>query len=86
MRVKQFYHQNIKQAPVEIKESSSQKLAHVITDKKSTSILDGSQHLPCLQNQHGQPDTEQKRTSVHDRIRVPVTYDDLLEQKDPIEE
>ncbi|KAL3655692.1 hypothetical protein CASFOL_000088 [Castilleja foliolosa] len=29
---------------------------------------------------------EQKRASVHDRIRVPVSYDDLLDQGDPKDE
>lgn len=52
----------------------------------TVSILDGSDDIPPVaQNQVEQrSDGEGKRATVHDRIRVPVAYDDdLLGAEDP---
>lgn len=68
--------QNNWQAPEQIKEASTQRLVGAPTDGTSVSILDGSQSIP--QDQDGKSGAEGKRKSVHDRIRVPVAYDDLL--------
>ncbi|KAM7493513.1 hypothetical protein LguiB_028122 [Lonicera macranthoides] len=60
---------------------------HTTTSTTTTvSILDGSDDIPPVaQNQVEQrSDNEGKRAPVHDRIRVPVAYDDdLLGAEDP---
>lgn len=38
--------------------------------------------MPHDQSQHDPLTAGKKRASVHDRIRVPVTYDDLLGEED----
>ncbi|GLU01494.1 hypothetical protein SLE2022_188010 [Rubroshorea leprosula] len=70
---KQFKKQNIRQPPRQDKEGSSRV---TVTDGASSSAQDDSQFMP--QNQPGQFSSDAKRKSVHERIRVPVLYDDLL--------
>ncbi|GLT57228.1 hypothetical protein SLA2020_302160 [Shorea laevis] len=70
---KQFKKQNITQPPRQDEEGSSRV---TVTDGASTSAQDDSQFLP--QNQPGQFSSDANRRSVHERIRVPVSYDDLL--------
>ncbi|XP_012077325.1 uncharacterized protein LOC105638175 isoform X2 [Jatropha curcas] len=69
----QFKRQNIQRAP-EKKEASSQEAA--LTDGTQSNVPDDSM-LDC-QNQHEKSSYEQKHRSVRDRIRAPVSYDDLL--------
>lgn len=70
---KQFKKQNIGQPPRQDKEGS---WGETVTDGASASAQDDSQFTP--QNHPGQFSSDAKRKSVHERIRVPVTYDDLL--------
>ncbi|XP_065849592.1 uncharacterized protein [Euphorbia lathyris] len=71
---KQFKPQNIRQAPPKNKELSSQEIVFSI-DEPPCSVPGGCQlgH----QNQHEQSSAVKKHRSVHDRIRMPVSYDDL---------
>lgn len=41
-------------------------------------ISNGLKRSSLVQNQFEQPKSEQKLTSVHERVRIPVTYDDNL--------
>lgn len=70
---KQFKQQNIRQAPEQNQEGSSQKTASAFTHDTPTSVKNCSQP----QNQHEQTSSDGKHRSVLDRIRVPVSYDDL---------
>ncbi|XP_022750109.1 uncharacterized protein LOC111299285 [Durio zibethinus] len=73
---KQFKQQNIRQPPSQNKENSSQETACTLTNGTSTSVPEDSQLIP--QNLQEQFSAEGTRKSVHDRIRVPVSYEDLL--------
>ncbi|XP_075494796.1 uncharacterized protein LOC142532366 [Primulina tabacum] len=81
---KQFkqHHQN-KQAHAQQSESSSERRALNTVNQIKPKISNGLELLSHDQNQLEQSSTEEKRTSVHNRIRRPVTYDDLLEGEDP---
>ncbi|KAL5783372.1 hypothetical protein ACOSP7_008401 [Xanthoceras sorbifolium] len=72
---KQFRQPNKKQAPEQIKEDS-QRVVCALSDGIQASIPDSSQFVP--ENQQEQSSAEGNRKSVHERIRVPVSYDDLL--------
>lgn len=84
---KQFKQKNMRQAPAQNKGDSSQGNNLPSTDETTAvgSILDAK---PAnMQNQPEQCNVEQKRSSVHDRVRVPVAYDDdLLATEDPTDE
>lgn len=59
--------------------SISQGISLASTDQSADSNASSSQLIADVQNQPEQQSfIEQKRSSVHDRIRVPVAYDDLL--------
>ncbi|XWS72480.1 hypothetical protein CRYUN_Cryun02cG0043200 [Craigia yunnanensis] len=73
---KQFKPQNISQAAAQNKESSSQETACTLTNGISASVPEDSQLIP--QNLKEQFSGEGTCKSVHDRIRVPVSYEDLL--------
>ncbi|XP_015883637.3 uncharacterized protein LOC107419382 [Ziziphus jujuba] len=62
---KQFKRPNIRQETEQGKEVSSQKIAEGSMDLKSE-----------MQHQSQQSNDEGKRVSVHDRLRMPVSYDD----------
>lgn len=62
---KQFKRPNIRQETEQGKEVSSQKIAEGSMDLKSE-----------MQHQSQQSNDEAKRVSVHDRLRMPVSYDD----------
>ncbi|KAM7490634.1 hypothetical protein LguiA_033555 [Lonicera macranthoides] len=93
---KQFSKQNNMKTPTKNRETTTTSQGIVIPSKDHTttsttttvSILDGSDDIPPVaQNQVEQrSDNEGKRAPVHDRIRVPVAYDDdLLGAEDPKE-
>ncbi|XP_031264961.1 uncharacterized protein LOC116123306 [Pistacia vera] len=73
---KQFKQQNNRQAVEQTKEDSSHRADFALTNEISPSIPDGSEIVP--QNQQKQSSVEGKHKSVRERIRVPVSYDDLL--------
>ncbi|XVF48633.1 hypothetical protein PTKIN_Ptkin03bG0205900 [Pterospermum kingtungense] len=76
---KQFKLLGIRQAPGQNNESSSQETACTLTDGTSATIPEASQLSP--QNQQEHFTAEGARKSVHERIRVPVSYEDLLGEK-----
>ncbi|GAV57709.1 RNA_GG_bind domain-containing protein [Cephalotus follicularis] len=73
---RQFRQQNVRQAPDQNKQSSLQRTTSASAEVNLASVSEGPVLAP--QNQHEPPDAEGKRKSVHDRIRVPVSYADLL--------
>ncbi|KAL7166428.1 hypothetical protein ACSBR2_037162 [Camellia fascicularis] len=84
---KQFRQQNICRGQVQNKKDASERMDNAFPDQMTASTSDGSQLLePHVQNQLEQSDAERKRASVHDRMRVPVTYDDLIGEEDPKDE
>ncbi|KAK2982902.1 hypothetical protein RJ640_006316 [Escallonia rubra] len=74
---KQFKKQDIRSAPVQNNHASAQGTIYASMYQAAETVSDGPPLVPSLQNQLEQPNLEQKRKSVHDRIRIPVTYDDL---------
>ncbi|KAF8388862.1 hypothetical protein HHK36_025543 [Tetracentron sinense] len=76
---KQFRQQNIREVPEQNKEPPlAQKIAHASSDRITVQVSDSSQLIPQVQNGLDLPNTQGVRISVHNRIRRPVTYDDLL--------
>ncbi|XP_050213805.1 uncharacterized protein LOC126665139 [Mercurialis annua] len=79
---KQFKRQNINQAPQQKKEVLFQGTASLSSEGSPPSSIPNDSGL-VPQNQDEQPNIERKHTSVHDRIRIPVSYDDILGDDDP---
>lgn len=75
---KQFRQQTIRRAPEQNNECSSQITASGFIDETPVSLPDSSQKELAPQYQYEQSSADEKRKSVHERIRVPVSYDDLL--------
>lgn len=75
---KQFSQVSIRKGP-EQNRGASQGTTHAVTDN-STGLSDGSQLVPQMQSHPNNSNDEEKRVSVYNRIRVPVSYDDLLEE------
>lgn len=80
---KQFRQQNIKQEQKQ-NQGASQETAIAFTDQ-TTDVLDGAQLVPQMQSHLDNSIAEGKRISVHNRVRIPVSYDDLLGE-DPKED
>jgi len=80
---KQFKQPNIRQETGQKKEGVSPGTAHAFTNGPPVNFSDGSQLISQMQNQQEQPNTDIKRVSVHDRLRIPVSYDDTLLGEDP---
>lgn len=85
---KQFRQQSIKRGPLQNKEAPDEKMDGTSTNPilGNALDLDGQQIASDVQNQLEHSDVEGKRVSVHERIRLPVTYDDLLGGEDPKDE
>ncbi|XP_052305042.1 uncharacterized protein LOC7467937 [Populus trichocarpa] len=75
---KQFRKQNVWREPEQNNEGSSQRSDFAFIDEAPASVPDGSQNELASQYQHEQSSADEKRKSVHEWIRVPVSYDDLL--------
>ncbi|GMI92580.1 hypothetical protein like AT3G20430 [Hibiscus trionum] len=73
---KQFKQQNIRQRLPKSKESSSQETASTLVNGTGTSVPGDSG--PITNNPTEEFSAEGTNKSVHDRIRVPVSYEDLL--------
>ncbi|KAI5647984.1 hypothetical protein M9H77_33989 [Catharanthus roseus] len=78
---KQFKPHNLQQEPQGIKVDSCIPINSTLTDQRTVS--DGLQQASNAQNDLEQSEGEQKRASVRDRLRIPVSYDDLLEGENP---
>lgn len=73
--------QSGKRVPPQNKAIPSSEKSLVSTDQ-TTSSLNSSELVSDIQDQPELPSIEHKRPSVHDRIRVPVAYDDLVGLED----
>ncbi|KAL5558753.1 hypothetical protein UlMin_034964 [Ulmus minor] len=67
----QFKRPNTRQSREQGKDGSSQDIGDTMSN-----VSDGSQAMSEMQNNNQQSNDEEKRVSVHDRLRVPVSYDD----------
>lgn len=76
-----FKPRNIQEAPQ--KGDSSRTNDSKLTEQSVDEIPNGLKQSSHVQNQFEQPKSERKLTSVHDRVRIPVAYDDLLEGEIP---
>lgn len=73
---KQFKQQNVRQAPAQSKEISSQETASTLSNGTAASVPQDAGLIPNDLTEEFS--AEGTRKSVHDRIRVPVSYEDLL--------
>ncbi|CAM8919704.1 unnamed protein product [Rhodiola kirilowii] len=81
---KQFRPQNIRQPP-NSNGTPSQRMTEPLANHSSGTESDDTSHIPQIPVHLGGATLEglpeqAKQKSVHDRIRVPVTYDDLFEE------
>ncbi|XP_061374948.1 uncharacterized protein LOC133317137 [Gastrolobium bilobum] len=81
---KQFRQPNIKQLPGLKKEDSSQGVAFSFAGRDQGNVSDSASLPSQMQNQHEPATSEQKPISVHDRLRIPVSYDDDLLGENPV--
>lgn len=77
---KQFKPHNIQQGRQE--EAPPDGPTKVSPERSSVSTPDGFPTMPELQNADQQSAGEEKRQSVKERIRVPVSYEDILDDPD----
>lgn len=75
---KQFRKQNVWRETEQNNEGSSQRSAFAFVDEAPANVPDGSQNELASQYQNEQSSADEKRKSVHEWIRLPVSYDDLL--------
>lgn len=75
---KQFRKQNVCREPEQDNEVSSQRSAFAFVDEAPANVPDGSQNELASQYQNEQSSADEKRKSVQEWIRVPVSHDDLL--------
>ncbi|KAI4316552.1 hypothetical protein L6164_024526 [Bauhinia variegata] len=75
---KQFRQPNVKPSSNEKKEDPSQGLAFSSANASKGNVSDSAPIASQMQNQHEPSASEGKRPSVHDRLRIPVPYDDEL--------
>lgn len=83
---KQFKPPNIRREATETEKESSQKVPHLFCKGSSGDQLDCIQSFIPEQNQSKESNSEEKRSSIHNRLRVPVSYDDDILQGNPKEE
>ncbi|PON76676.1 Phosphorylated adapter RNA export protein, RNA-binding domain containing protein [Parasponia andersonii] len=75
---KQFKRPNLRQATEQGKDGTSQKIADDFSRKTLSDGSDRLQDMSEMKNQNEPSNDEEKRVSVHERLRVPVSYDDDL--------
>lgn len=75
---KQFRQPNVKQRPVLKKEDSFQGVPFSFSGRDNDNVSDSGILASQIPNQHEPATSEEKPVSVHDRLRVPVSYDDDL--------
>ncbi|KAA0040009.1 uncharacterized protein E5676_scaffold266G00350 [Cucumis melo var. makuwa] len=84
---KQFKQPNIRREATETEKESSQKVPHLFSEGGSSRNLpDHVQSFTSELNRSKESNSEEKRSSIHDRLRVPISYDDDLLQENPKEE
>lgn len=75
---KQFRRPNVKQLSEQKKEDSSQEVPFSFAKGTRDDVADSAPLASQMQNQHEPSASEEKRIGVHERLRVPVSYDDDL--------
>lgn len=83
---KQFKQPNVRREATETEKESSQKVPHLFSEGSSRNLPDHVQSFSSELNQSKESNSEEKLSSIHDRLRVPVSYDDDLLQENPKEE
>lgn len=73
----------MKQATAQRKDASSESATGASMNITASNVSDAMQVLSEVQNQNEQSNDEEKRVSVRDRLRIPVSYDDDLLGGDP---
>lgn len=86
MEQKQFKKPNIRREATGTENESSQKAPHMFSEGSSGDLPDSFQSFTPEQNRSKESNSEEKRSSIHDRLRVPVSYDDDLLRENPKEE
>lgn len=81
---KQFRQPNVMQRPVPKKEDFSQGVPFSFSGKDQSNASDSDSLASQMQNQHEPATSEERPVSVHDRLRVPVSYDDDLLGENPV--
>lgn len=80
---KQFKRPNLRQETEQGKDGLSQSIVGDTLNKTVPDVSDGLQVMSEVKNQNETSNHEEKRPSVHERLRVPVSYDDDLLGSDP---
>ncbi|KAK7410126.1 hypothetical protein VNO78_00664 [Psophocarpus tetragonolobus] len=81
---KQFRQPNVTHQPALKKEDSSQGVPFSFSGRDQINASDSDILASQMQNQHEPVTSEEKHISVHDRLRVPVSYDDDLLGENPV--
>ncbi|KAK7311412.1 hypothetical protein RJT34_09544 [Clitoria ternatea] len=81
---KQFRQPNVKQRLMAMKEDSSQGVPVSFAGRDQSNVSDGDFIASPVQNQHTSATTEENLIPVHDRLRIPVSYDDDLLRENPV--
>ncbi|PNX93425.1 hypothetical protein L195_g016579 [Trifolium pratense] len=81
---KQFRKPNVNQLNVAKKEDSSEGVAFSFAGSDQGNVSDSAFLASEMQNQHEPVTSKEKSTSVHDRLRIPVSYDDDLLGENPV--
>ncbi|CAI8606143.1 unnamed protein product [Vicia faba] len=75
---KQFRQRSYGQPPMQQKEDSSQGVPCTFSSRHLGNVSNNTSCTSQLQDQPKPPGSEEKRVLVHDRLRIPVSYDDDL--------
>ncbi|KAL5071711.1 hypothetical protein RYX36_022598 [Vicia faba] len=75
---KQFRQRSYGQPPMQQKEDSSQGVPCTFSSRHLGNVSNNTSCTSQLQDQPKPPGSEEKRVPVHDRLRIPVSYDDDL--------
>lgn len=81
---KQFRQPNVKQLNVPKKEDSSQGQAFPSAGNDEGNVSDRAVLASEMKIQHEPVTNKEKSISVHDRLRIPVSYDDDLLGETPV--
>lgn len=74
---KQFRRPKVTQLSGQKKEDDSQEVPFSFAEGIQDKVLDSAVSASQVQNKHD-PSAEENRVSVHERLRIPVSYDDDL--------
>ncbi|XP_050888428.1 uncharacterized protein LOC127093526 [Lathyrus oleraceus] len=75
---KQIRQLSYSQPPMQQKEESSQGVPFTFSSRHLDNVSNNTSCTSQLQDQPKPPGSEEKRVPVHDRLRIPVSYDDDL--------